>query len=348
MISETLSTLLCLFFWIGPSTAFLSEVRPCDLLKMWQEPEELLVCLAGRSILHLSLEAERDLAASCSRRKAITIKCPALLAEIDAVSNGNPLDKLYALALLSVKCQDNLRGVTAAKRWARWWESFGDPNPFDVRQDEDKFLTYAVQRSTDLIPGTPELIGFEQHLLLASEGKIEWDPHHVQSITPVRKEIMVEENVENYHGLASLNIDARIARAKLLKYLAQDRKRILGSYNICIIEPRYLRPLDVLYHIAVTALECGTIKNSFTYANRWKLLWLQSHNDIPSEIRSLAEILLAYVIDIATRKYIPTKKDLQTDEYIALEFEAYQRNMAMKLEAICDDSSRPKSSEVIF
>lgn len=299
--------------WIAPSACFHQVAGPCEALEMWREPDEVFVRLAGPQAIGLAAESKRDLADSCFRRTQINAACPYLTPPAETSILSRDFEDLRTIAISSVMCGDSIRAIEAVKRWAGWWGSRYYSNPLEMRLDEDRFLDYVEQRIGGSIPDGPEITKFEQHLLLVYRGEIEWDPNFTM-YTGEPTTSMTEQMSLDSDNTYVLSDDMSSLR---LKAIAQERLSIISKFNICDMDFHNSSPLQTLFNIAITTLHCGRGADDIMHTDNWKLLWSLSHKAVPSDTRSSAEQLLAYVIDRVNGLYKATGLDLQTERRIA-------------------------------
>lgn len=74
------------------------------------------------------------------------------------------LERLFRVALYSIKRYSSPEDICFAKRWQDWWEADHPRLPYDTRKAEDRFYAYAVERQLGFIPETEEITRFEDDL----------------------------------------------------------------------------------------------------------------------------------------------------------------------------------------
>lgn len=344
--------------WVSPSIASAEESVPCNAYRMWRDADELLVALAGVSVLGAKAEAKKQIFTACVRSKTIRATCPVSATSVnrgssaaqrpseDTSSTKKPcsaepspteLQELYAVALSSIWCPEDAAAKTVVEWWNRWWETLSSSNPFDVRLDEDKFFEYAMQRKAGHYPSKPE-VDIEHLLLLAYKGNTVLDPTYKILVPEMPKQVMASSMPQNYYGLLPLAPEARAAPAKQLKIIAEDRRMLISRYSVCDKDTLGLSTLEILLHIAVTATGCGNLSVSRRHAVRWFSLWKMNHEQLFAESRNHVELLLAYVIDRFKGEFSPTAVDLRNERIIAKEYEALRRALQVAQELMEEDS----------
>lgn len=72
------------------------------------------------------------------------------------------LQRLYRVALYSIKDDAPPKDLEWAQRWRKWWRTIKAPYTFDTRSAPEEFLAYTMDRKSGAISETPDIFDFEE------------------------------------------------------------------------------------------------------------------------------------------------------------------------------------------